>query len=257
MAAAAGPAAKPGAVAVTLVSEAAAIRPGRPFWVGLRMDHDAHWHTYWKNPGDAGVPTTLAWTLPPGFRAGGIEWPYPSRLPRGPLASYGYEGRVLLPVPLFAPAALRPGDRISLAARAGWLECRDSCVPREAELRLELLVAREESPAAASLFREARGRLPQALEGARAVARRQGEAIEVNLDLPAPAGRRGELFFEAEDFVEPGETPTVVERAGGAAWTTRLTANGRRGPPRSLPAVWVAPSPDGATRAWRISVDLQ
>lgn len=256
--AAGGPTAKPGAVAVALVSESAAVRPGRPFWVALRMDHDAHWHTYWKNPGDAGVPTTLAWTLPPGLRTGDLEWPHPTRLPRGPLASYGYEGRTLLPVPVFAPPGLRPGDQVALRARAAWLECRDTCVPREADLRLELPVADGAGAADRATFDEARARLPQALDGSRATARRRGDFVDVTLDLPPPAGRRGELFFETEDVVEPGHTPVVTERTGGALWTTRLTANGRKGPARTLPAVWVAPSSaDGRTRAWRIQVDLR
>jgi len=56
-----------------LISEVAAIQPGVPFTVGLRMKMDEHWHTYWLNPGDSGLATTIAWTLPEGFRAGDIR----------------------------------------------------------------------------------------------------------------------------------------------------------------------------------------
>ncbi len=254
-----GAAAKPGAVAVELASERLACQPRKPCWIGLRMQHDPHWHTYWKNPGDAGIPTTLAWTLPPGFAAGDIEWPYPARLPRGPLASYGYEGEALLPVLLYPRAGVRPPTRATVVLRAAWLECRDNCVPREATLTLDLPIsATTAGPARhARLFRETRERLPQAHDGIRASAARRGDTVEVDLDLPEPVGRRGELFFEAEDFVEPGQPPAVEARPGGARWASRLTANGRRSKPGNLAAVWVAASPgDGKTRAWRVDVRL-
>ncbi|WP_354675267.1 protein-disulfide reductase DsbD domain-containing protein [Cupriavidus alkaliphilus] len=67
-------------------------------WLGLSIQHQPHWHTYWKNPGDSGLATTLSWQLPDGVRAGDIEWPTPQQLPVGPLMNYGYEGQVLLPV---------------------------------------------------------------------------------------------------------------------------------------------------------------
>jgi len=85
---------------------------GKPLTLGLLLTHQPGWHTYWLNPGDSGLPTQLQWTLPPGVDAGEIAWPVPRRIPIGTLANYGYEGQVLLPVPmtvsrLFAPAPER------------------------------------------------------------------------------------------------------------------------------------------------------
>ena len=74
------------------------VSPGQPVWFGLRLEHIPHWHTYWKNPGDSGLPTTLIWTLPAGVSAGDIDWPAPGYLPIGPLMNFGYEGTVVLPV---------------------------------------------------------------------------------------------------------------------------------------------------------------
>ena len=62
------------------------------------------WHTYWKNPGDAGAATEIAWTLPPGWTADAIQWPRPKRLPVGPLMDYGYEGTPWLLTRITAPA---------------------------------------------------------------------------------------------------------------------------------------------------------
>ena len=83
--------------------------PGEPLTVALRLAIAKGWHTYWRNPGDSGLPTTLAWKLPAGVAAGPIEWPAPRALPVGPLVNYGYEGEVLHLVTLTPTGRLRPG----------------------------------------------------------------------------------------------------------------------------------------------------
>ena len=60
-----------------LVSEVAAVKPGEPFWVGLRQTLRPKWHTYWKNPGESGLPTEIVWKLPDGAKADPIVWPAP------------------------------------------------------------------------------------------------------------------------------------------------------------------------------------
>ena len=250
------PSAKPGRVAVELVSELVAIVPGQPFWAGLRMRHDPHWHTYWRNPGDAGAPTTLAWTLPPGFRAGEIEWPFPGRLQRGPLASFGYQGEVLLPVLIFPPREL--AAKSTLAVDARWLECSDSCIPRRAQLALTL-PAGAQTPARgpqAAAFARARAQLVQAAEGLLATARIRGEVVEVTLTLPPDMARRGELFVEPEDIVEPGAIPTLADKDGKLVWTSRLTPNGRQRVTGAWPAVWVTAPAAGVRRAYRVDIRL-
>ena len=108
------------------------VAPGQPLWLGLQITHQPEWHTYWKNPGDSGLPTELVWTLPAGLDAGEIAWPLPRKIPIGTLANYGYEGTVLLPVPVtvastFAPGPLAKDATIKL--RASWLVCRKQCIP--------------------------------------------------------------------------------------------------------------------------------
>ncbi|MCE2657691.1 MAG: hypothetical protein LW854_05500, partial [Rubrivivax sp.] len=46
------------------------VAPGQPIWLGLKIEHAPHWHTYWRNPGDSGLPTTLQFELPAGFSVG-------------------------------------------------------------------------------------------------------------------------------------------------------------------------------------------
>ena len=88
-------------VRVELLSEMTAVRPGETFWIPLRQEITPGWHTYrGVNPGDAGEPTRVEWTLPAGVTAGEIAWPYPSRFPVGIAMSYGYEHGVVLPIPM-------------------------------------------------------------------------------------------------------------------------------------------------------------
>ena len=119
------------------------IAPGKTVWVGLQLAHQPQWHTYWKNPGDSGLPTSLQWTLPPGVTAGDIAWPVPKKIPIGNLANYGYEGTVLLPVPLtispdFKPSLLAKDLEIQL--QANWLVCRKECIPEEGRFTLKVPV---------------------------------------------------------------------------------------------------------------------
>ena len=58
-----------------LVPETLTAVPGETLWVALRLDHAENWHTYWINPGDAGKPTEIAWSLPDGVSTGDMVWP--------------------------------------------------------------------------------------------------------------------------------------------------------------------------------------
>ncbi|MDP2652688.1 MAG: thioredoxin family protein [Candidatus Omnitrophota bacterium] len=125
---------------VGLVAEDVSVQPGRSFFVGLRMRMDRGWHVYWENPGDSGMAPAVRWQLPEGFDAGPLLWPYPHRIEQPPLASFGYEGEVLL------LTEIRPGphlssDRVTLGAHVEWLSCRVECIPGQADLTLDLPVA--------------------------------------------------------------------------------------------------------------------
>jgi thiol:disulfide interchange protein DsbD len=115
-----------------------AAAPGAVVYVALHQIIDSGWHTYWRNPGDSGQATTIAWTLPKGWSAGDIVWPLPQKLPTGPLMDYGYTGSVYLPVPITAPKDAKPGTTAHIAATAHLLVCEDVCIPADANLTLDL-----------------------------------------------------------------------------------------------------------------------
>ncbi|WP_395944184.1 protein-disulfide reductase DsbD family protein [Brevundimonas sp.] len=120
--------------------------PGSTVVVAVRQTIAPGWHTYWRNPGDSGGPTTLDWRLPPGVKAGDIVWPLPTRQRLMSLVNYGYSGEVYLPVPIEIPASARPGTTLPLIADVLFLVCSDQmCVPVQMSLRLDLPI-REGTP---------------------------------------------------------------------------------------------------------------
>jgi thiol:disulfide interchange protein/DsbC/DsbD-like thiol-disulfide interchange protein len=123
-----------------LVAQGEAV-PGGDTYVAFDQKMEPSWHTYWRNSGDAGMPTTIKWTLPDGWKAGDIVWPAPSKLPTGPLMDYGYEGEILLPVALTAPASAKPGQTVTLKAKMDYLICSNVCVPGTADLTLDVKIA--------------------------------------------------------------------------------------------------------------------
>lgn len=141
---------------VSLVSEVDTVVPGKPFRIGLRLQLAPGWHTYWRNPGDAGVPADMQLTLPQGATAGPIDWPTPRRIPEGPLMTYAYTGDVLLPVTI-SPA----GGDTPIRAHAEWLVCRDICVPEEADFQLDLRAGAGQPSAQTPLFTALARELPR------------------------------------------------------------------------------------------------
>src|SRR6202521_588529 len=150
-------------VKARLVSETGGIGPGQSIWVALELNIRDGWHTYWRNPGDSGQATTLAWTLPPGFTAGDIVWTTPHRFDLPPLVNYGYAGHAVHLVKITAPRELKSGSVVLLQAKAGWLVCSDVCIPEDAQLQLKLPTAASAATVDlkdASLFTAARSDLP-------------------------------------------------------------------------------------------------
>lgn len=149
-------------VRAELISDVAQAQPGQSFWVALRQTIRPHWHTYWKNPGDAGQATDISWTLPEGVTAGPIVWPTPSRIDVSGIINYGFEGDILLLTKITLPANFA-GSTLALAADANWLVCDDVCIPEEGKFSLTLPVgtaATAANAATLALFDQARRKVP-------------------------------------------------------------------------------------------------
>lgn len=146
-------------VKVRLVAERSTVQPGSQVLIGLEQQIIPHWHTYWQNAGDSGMPTSITWQLPEGANAGPIQWPVPSRHKQGVLTNYGYSDRVLLLSAIQIPASAKPGSNFPLAAKVTWLVCEEVCIPQQAELDLTLKIAGQAGPAN-PMIQAARTHLP-------------------------------------------------------------------------------------------------
>jgi thiol:disulfide interchange protein/DsbC/DsbD-like thiol-disulfide interchange protein len=125
-------------VKAQLVASVDAVHPGDEILVGVHQRIIPHWHTYWRNPGDSGLATTIAYELPIGAKAGKIQWPTPSRITLGPVTSYGYEHEVTLLTKIKVPQDSVAGSVFPIKAKVKWLVCEESCIPQKVELALDL-----------------------------------------------------------------------------------------------------------------------
>ena len=214
-------------------------------WVGLQLAHKPEWHTYWKNSGDSGQPTQLQWTLPAGVTAGDIAWPLPKKIPIGTLANYGFEGTVLLPVPLtISPAFKAPllsGD-IEVKLKAAWLVCKKECIPEEGEFSLKIPV-KGSTALNAGVFQAAFDAQPKALAGAAGASPNSNVTIDGATIRMTVAGLPTTLQGKTLDVFP--ETPEVIETAAvpvqswqGAVWTATLPLSSQRlNSPAVMPVV--------------------
>ena len=203
---------------VELISEQAWIQPGTSFTLGLKMVMKPDWHSYWLNSGDAGEPTEIDWTLPDGFEAGAIQWPYPEAIDAPPLRSYGYSNEVILLTDLEAPANLAAGTDIQVDALAYWLICADVCIPVEEEVSITLPVRTESPPTTEHhvAFDETRLKHPVSLEGwSYEATSNSGSYV---LSVTPPAGTRvnadGAYFFVDSYSTLKHSAPQPITRDG-------------------------------------------
>lgn len=167
-----------------LMSVPSQIAPGSTFTLLLEHKIRPDWHTYWINPGDSGAATRLTWRGPEGFTFGDIAWPYPERIPYGPLMNYGYHDRVVYPIEITAPANLT-GDSVTFDVRGEWLVCADVCIPERGELTLTVPVGSELmiDPQMAEEEMAARQRVPQ-LVSIPTYVERGAETVTLSISMP-------------------------------------------------------------------------
>ncbi len=212
------------------------VTAGQTVWVGLQLEHAPQWHTYWKNSCDSGLPTQLQWQLPEGVTAGDIVWPTPKKFPLGTLANYGYDGKVLLPVPLtVSPAAA--GRPLDIGLTANWLVCRKECIPEEGQFHLTLS-AQQPMALHGLAFETALALAPTPTPANAITLRIDGQHLALTWTL-APAtwvGRTLEFFPETPGLIEPGAAWT--QEWTGNTWSARIPLSEMRSEsPAQLPLV--------------------
>lgn len=209
--------------------ETQGVAPGQTVWAALTQNIRPHWHTYWINPGDSGIPTEIKWTLPEGWKADAITWPAPQRFPIGPLVNFGYADQVHLLVPLTVPANAVPGQAVTLDAKVDWLVCEDICIPESADLSIAVPVVAGTAalePEAATLFTKARASLP--VPSPYTATLTPGEKAH-RLTLAAPGldkGKISEVFFFPHDYKVASSNAAQELRLGADGLTLSLVPGG-------------------------------
>jgi len=248
-----------------LVSEQTAITPGESFTVALRLTMEDGWHSYWKNPGASGKPTTIDWSLPDGYEAGGLQWPYPHRIEFGSLISYGYSDEVFLLTTLTPPDTLTPGTTATLDGRARWLICEEICLPAHSDIELSLPVTEgaPERTEWAEAFEAARAKHPKTVADWSIGAGRSDGRYRLLLKAPEEVrpDLEGAHFYAAEkSVVDPGASQPVTRNSDTYAIALTPSEYAQE-PAQRLRGVLVAPEGehwdrDGEVRAMQIDVPV-
>jgi len=216
------------AIAASLIPETSVVVPGQTVTLALMMRPSKGWHGYWKNPGDSGIETQIAWDMPAGFAAGAIQYPVPDRLIISGLMNYVYEGDYAQLIDVKVPAGLAPGTRLPIRARVDYLACtKEICVPETANVAVNLEAG--SAPAAQTnrvMFDRFRQALPKPL-GSEARFQRAGNRFRLAIPVPAGLELSEPYFFPLTDGALSYAAAQTVSRAGDTLIVeTEAPANG-------------------------------
>jgi thiol:disulfide interchange protein DsbD len=259
-------------VKATLLAEAPnGIGAGKTLWLGLEMVHQPKWHTYWRNPGDSGLPIDLQWKLPEGLVAGNLIWPVPRRIPIGPLANFGYEDTLLLVTPIQVSKTFKPQGNetsVQIDLHANWLICKQECIPQEGDFSLRVPIKGATSMAS-SAFEQALQWQAQPLKGKhRAQISKDGRSLDLTLAQLPPELQNSDwtVFPQTANVIQNSAVPVVQkvsstsstgEMATGASVSLQVS-NERMDSPRQMTWLLVqgkADAPSG--RQWTVDTPVQ
>ena len=216
----------------SLIADVSQVRPGDSFHLALHQVMVEHWHTYWRNPGDAGLPVEFDWRLPEGVTAGEIIWPEPEFLPVGDfIMDYGYEDELVLPI-TFSVAEGFAGDVIRIDATAMYLICEEQCIPEEAEVSLTIPVGEEtrRDPYGAVLINEALAAVPPIADDVSAEIASAGNSYQLTVQggvFSDPEAQWRDLVFMPfrQGLIEHAPEQLLSRDADGVALTLKPFIN--------------------------------
>jgi DsbC/DsbD-like thiol-disulfide interchange protein len=190
---------------------------------GIEILLEPGWYTYWRNPGDAGVPPLFDFAGSDNVAAVEVLYPAPERQDDGTSVSLVYRDEVVLPLAV-TPAI--PGQSITLRVDARFGVCRNVCIPTGTSSAVTLLPAAEPDPLADARLERYRMRVPKAAEPGRfdvETVTLEGETLLI--DVRAPDSSYLDLFADPPANWYVGQ-PSLVSRAAGVSHY-RLELGGR------------------------------
>jgi DsbC/DsbD-like thiol-disulfide interchange protein len=192
---------------------------GAPLRAGIEIRLAPGWHTYWRYPGDAGVPPRFDWSGSGNLATVEVRWPAPERIQvEGGLQSIGYHDDVILPLRV---RAKDPAQPVSLRLKLDIGVCEKICIPAEARLALDI-PARPSGSSAALDAADARVPAAAALGksknfGVLSVRLERGKNPRALIEVAAPDGKPLDLFAEGptDDWALP--LPNRISSGNGRA----------------------------------------
>ena len=191
---------------------------------GLEIRLAPGWHTYWRSPGDAGIPPSIDWAGSDNLAHAEIAWPAPQRWSLQGFETAGYENHVVLPIAL---TLAQPGRPVVLHAAVDYAACANICVPYSAKLELSLPAGAATPAPQAALIAAASARVPQSLGAAGiglisagAAGGGRDASLVVRLRAIGAAFQTPDLFVEGLAKGSPGRPEVELSQSGHVA---RLT----------------------------------
>ena len=195
----------------TLIGDKDSVTPGGQVRLALRLRLADGWHTYWKNPGEAGIPPELTVTLPAAASIGPIDWPTPRRFNEGSVATYAYTGEVILPVTVQLPP---DATGLTGLVLANWLVCREICVPEEASFAVDLPAGSGAASAQAPLFAAHDRARPRASPWSATIAQ-DGTLTVRGPELGAETIADASFFPDRPGSIDDGAAQLLSTQSGG------------------------------------------
>ena len=214
---------------ISLVAESDTPKAGGEFALALDSTPQPGWHGYWQNPGDAGFPAKLEWTLPKGVTVGELTYPAPQRLLISGLMNYVFERPYAPIVKLNVPTDLAAGTVLPIKLHMAYLVCTAQlCVPEQGDFAVTLTVGDGAiDPAQRARFDGWRRALPQPL-GSAATYQATNGSVRIAVPYPAAATGEGAYFYPLTRNVIDYAAPQAVSRDGDRLI---LTTRGKGGGP--------------------------
>src|SRR5262245_7291357 len=206
--------------AVRLVSAVTGVGTERELPAGIEFELQPGWKTYWRTPGDAGFPVTVDWSGSTNVATVEISWPAPHRFTLFGLETFGYSEAVLLPVSV---KPQQPGQPVRLHGVVGYLVCAEICIPKKAELALDVPAGDAAPSGQAQLVARYRTQVPG--DGALQGLHIESAAVGGTAEKPTieVAARSAPLPFDHPDVIVEGPNgfsfgaPEVSVTSDGAA----------------------------------------
>jgi len=233
------------------------VQAGQPLWLGLQIQHQPGWHTYWLNPGDSGLATQLSWQWPAGMQAGDTLWPIPHMIPVGDMVNHGFEDTVLLAVPVQISKSYQNVNN-EIRLQADWLVCKQECIPQTGQFVLKL-------PAAASIgnhglaFEQLLDAQPLPLSPFKqnVTLNAQGLALQIQGLPPEVRGHALKAFAESPEVLASG----LGMKAGGewhnGVWQMTAPVHRMRSTEPKELGLLLLDDTQNPPHAWRVQLHIQ